>query len=100
MHAREAVEQDAQHVAESRAAKRRDDPDASREERHRAFARAIEQAFGLEPALQLIERNLQRADAARLHFFGVELQAPRCSKTCTRPRTITSIPSATLKRIR
>ena len=75
MHAREAVEQNAQHVAQSRAAKRRYDSDAAREKRHRAFACAVEQAFGFEPALQLIERDLQRADAARLHFFGVKLQA-------------------------
>ena len=53
-------------VAERRAVERRDDADLARQRGQRPFARRVEQPFGLQLLLQLLERQLQRAEAVRL----------------------------------
>ena len=50
-------------VANRRAVERRHDADLARQRRQRTLARRVEQPFGLQPLLQLIERELQRAEA-------------------------------------
>ena len=39
----------------------------------RALARRVEQSLGLQPALQLIEGELQRAEPVRLHALADDL---------------------------
>ena len=56
-----------------RAVERRDDADAARQDRQRALARRVEQALGLQPALQLLEGGLQRAEAVRLERVADDL---------------------------
>ena len=53
-------------VADRGAVERCHDADFSRECRQRPFARGIEQPLGLKPLLQLIEGELERAQAVRL----------------------------------
>ena len=56
-----------QDVADRRAVERGDDPDAAGQERQRPLARLLEEAFrGCRRVRQLLERELQRAQAARL----------------------------------
>ena len=51
-----------------------DDGDALRQHRNRLLARGIEEAFIGELLLELLERQLQRAEAGRLDGDGVELE--------------------------
>ena len=60
-------------VANRRAVERGDDADLAGQRRERALARGVEEPFGLEPALQLIERELQRAEPMRLHALAHDL---------------------------
>ena len=60
---REAAAQRDQHVAQRGARRRGDDADAPRQLRYRALARGVEQAFGREPPLQLLEPAAQHAFA-------------------------------------
>ncbi len=60
-------------VANRRAVERRDDADFAGQRRQRAFTRRIEESFGLQPSLQLIERELERAEPMRLHALAHDL---------------------------
>jgi len=62
------------HVANRGTGGRGHDADPPRVLGQRAFARLVEQAFGLEPAAQLLERQLQRALATRLDLANDQLQ--------------------------
>ena len=68
-----AAGEHAQNVPKRGAVERRDDADAARQHRQRPFARRVEQAFGLEPPLELLERRLQRAESVRLERVADEL---------------------------
>ena len=48
-------------------------PILPRQRGQRALACGIEQAFGLQLLLQLLERQLQRAEAARLQVLALQL---------------------------
>jgi hypothetical protein len=74
-------------VANRRTVERGDDPDLPRQRRQRPLAGGVEQAFGVKPLLQLIERQLQRAEPLGLEVLADELilafglvhrQAPAC----------------------
>src|SRR5262249_53181937 len=58
----EAPADHAEHVADGRAAGRRHDADLARKARQLALARLIEETFGLQARLQLLERQLERAE--------------------------------------
>src|SRR5581483_569939 len=60
-------------VANRRAVKRGDDADLARQRRQRPLAVGIEEPFLLQPLLQLLEGDLQRADALRLEVLAFEL---------------------------
>jgi len=45
-----------------------------RKQGQRLLAIGVEEAFGLEPLLELLEGKLQRSSADRLHGFGYQLQ--------------------------
>ena len=62
------------HVVDHGAAERGDDADRTREAQQGALAPGGEQALGPEAGLQLLEGELQRAQAARLHGVDVELE--------------------------
>jgi hypothetical protein len=62
-----------QDVAQRRAVERGHDPDPPRQGGQRALSLRIEQPFGLQPLLQLLERQLQRAQAVRLHVLADDL---------------------------
>ena len=68
--------QDAQDVAKRRPVERRDDADAPRQHRQRPLARGVEQSFGLQLALQLLERRLQRAEPLRLERVDDDWYSP------------------------
>ena len=70
---RRAAPQHLQDVAQRRAVERRDDPDAPRQRRQRTLPRRIEEPFGLQALLQLLERELQGAQAVRLHVLADDL---------------------------
>ncbi len=74
MQLRESIEHHAQHVVQSGATARSHDSHDARQIGQRSFAILLEQSFRLEPPLQLLERDLQSADATRLHFLHVELE--------------------------
>ena len=58
---------------ERRAVERRHDADLARERGQRPLARRIEQAFGLQLLLELLEGQLQRAEALRLQVVAEQL---------------------------
>ena len=60
-------------VADGRAVERGDDADLARQRRQRPLARRVEEPLVLQPFLQLIERELQRAEAVRLEVLAHEL---------------------------
>ena len=60
--AREAVGEPMQDVADHRAGRRGDDADHLRQERQELLARLVEQAFGGELALALLQQRHQRAE--------------------------------------
>ena len=60
-------------VAQRRAVERRDDPDLARQRRQRPLARRVEEPFRLQLLLQLLERELQRAEPVRLHVLADDL---------------------------
>ena len=60
-------------VAQGGAVERCHDADLAWEGRQRPLARVVEQAFGLEPLLELLEGELQRAEPMRLHVLADEL---------------------------
>ena len=60
-------------VANRRAVERRHDADLARQRGKRALARGVEEPFGLQPPLQLIEGELQRAEPMRLHVLADDL---------------------------
>ncbi len=68
-----ALGQHRQDVANRRAVKRGDHADLARQHRQRPLARRIEQPGGLEPLLQLLERQLQRAEALGLERLAHDL---------------------------
>ncbi len=70
---RKAAAQDAHYVAHGRAARRGDQADALREHGQRLFARGVEQSFGFEALLQLVEGKLERAESHRLDVLDVNL---------------------------
>src|SRR6185312_10514492 len=65
--------QDFQDVANRGAVERRDDADLARQRRQRALLRRIEQALRLQPLLQLLERELERAESLRLEMLADDL---------------------------
>ena len=65
-----------EHVANRRAARRCDNPDAFWKSRQRPLARGIEEAFCLEFSLQGFEFRLEQAGAARLQNLDAELVLP------------------------
>ena len=60
-------------VADRGAVERGHDADLARQRGQRPLARRVEQPFGLQPLLQLIERELQRAETLRLQVLADEL---------------------------
>ena len=60
-------------VPNRRAVERGHDPDLPGQRRERSFPRRLEQPFGLEPLLQLVERQLQRSKPLRLQVFADDL---------------------------
>ena len=62
-----------QHVRDGGAARRSDDADAPRKPRQRPLALSGEQPFGRELLLELLESELQRAEALRLDQFHQQL---------------------------
>ena len=60
-------------VANRGAFQRRHDSDLARERGQRTFPRAVEESFRFEPLLQLIEGQLQRAQAVRLEMLADQL---------------------------
>ena len=68
-----AAADDVEEVANDGAGGRGDDADGAGKRGQRALAVGVEEAFGLEALLQLLEGELQRAGADGLHGFGDEL---------------------------
>ena len=60
-------------VANRRAVERRDDADLARERRERPLPRRVEQPFRLQLLFQLLEGELQRAEAVRLEMLADQL---------------------------
>ena len=83
-------------VADRGAVERGDDADLARQRRQRPLARGVEQPFGLQPLLQLIEGELQRAEALRLQVLADELIFAFRLVDGDRPRATTRRPSAGL----
>src|SRR6266404_3931122 len=73
VHIAEASAQDAHHVSDGRAAWRGDEADAAGEKRQRLLAVGIEEAFGFEAAFELLEGELESAEADRLDVLDVNL---------------------------
>ena len=65
-----------QHIANRRAGRRRDQADALRISGQRPFSFRREQAFRRELLLELLKRDLQRADALQFHRPHDELVLP------------------------
>ena len=87
--------EDAQDVAHGRAVERRHDADAAGQHRQRTLPRGVEQALGLQLALQLLERGLQRAEPVRLERVArSSWYSPLTSYTLSRPRATTRMPSS------
>ena len=82
-----------------RAVERRDDADLAGQGGQRPLARRVEESFRVQPLLQLIERELQRAEAVRLQVLADDLVFPlRVRRQLTWPRAITRRPSSGLNR--
>src|SRR5262249_46335664 len=73
MRVRVAAPEDLDDVADRRAVERGDDPDLPRQRRERPLPRGVEQPFCLQPLFELIEGELQRAEAVRLEMLADEL---------------------------
>src|SRR5882762_3395896 len=73
MYVRETPRENTHDVAHSGAARRRDNADAAGKKRQRLLARRVEKAFGFEAFLQLLERELERAETNGLQIFHVNL---------------------------
>ena len=73
MRVRVAAAEHLDDVANRRAVERGDDADLAGQRRQRPFARRVEQPFVLQPLLQLIERELQRAEPVRLEMLADQL---------------------------
>ena len=69
----EALADDPQHVADGGAAGRGHDADLAREPRQRALAARVEEALGRQPLLELLEGQLQGAEATRLQQLDHQL---------------------------
>ena len=69
-----AAADDVHDVADDGPGGRGDDADAVGKGGQRTLARGVEEAFGEEAGLELIEGELQSTDAAGLHSFGDELE--------------------------
>ena len=94
---RVAAAQHLDDVANRRAVERGDDADLARQRRQRPLARRVEQPFRLQPLLQLIERELQRAEARAAR--GARRRAdtrPSARRPRSCPRATTRRPSAGL----
>src|SRR6266545_238612 len=65
-----------ENVAQRRAVKRRDDADAAGQGGQRALPRGVEKPLRLQLLLQLLERELERAKAVRLHVLADDLVFP------------------------
>ena len=70
---REALVEAVQHVADHGAGRRGDDADHARQVRQRLLALLVEQAFGGELLLALLQQRHQRADAGRLQRIDDDL---------------------------
>ena len=68
-----AAGEDLDDVAQRRAVERGHDADFRRQRRQRPLARRLEEALGLEFLLQLLERQLQRAESLRLQVVAEQL---------------------------
>src|SRR5207247_1588940 len=73
MQVAEAAADDVEDVADGRAGWRRDDADHSREGREQPLAPLVEEAFRLELPLELLESELERAEALGLHHLDDQL---------------------------
>src|SRR4029077_17817230 len=73
VHVRIATPQYLDDVANRGAVERRDDPDLARQRRQRPLPGGIEQPFLLQAFLELVERELPRAEAVRLEVLADEL---------------------------
>ena len=71
--AREAVGEPVQDVANDRAGRRGDDADHRRQMRQQLLARFVEQAFGGEPLLALLEQRHERAEPGGLQRVDHDL---------------------------
>src|SRR5947208_2374120 len=69
MNVGKSAEQNVHDVPQPRAIARGDNADGARQKRNRTFARALEQSFGREPLLELLECDLKRSNPARLDFI-------------------------------
>ena len=70
---RMAAAQHLDDVAQRRAVERRHDADLARQRGQRPLARRVEEPFGLQLLLQLLERQLQRAEPVRLQVLADDL---------------------------
>ena len=71
---RVAASDDVEEVANDRACRGSDNADGARKCGEGAFAVGVEEAFGLESFLELLEGELEGACADGLHGFGYELE--------------------------
>src|SRR5438270_7445689 len=74
MQAFETAPEDVQYVANGGAGRAGDDGNPLRQHRNRLLARGIEETFVGELLLELLERQLQRAETGRLDGDCVELE--------------------------
>ena len=73
LEAGEAAGDDPQEVPDGRAGRRRDEPDAAGQRGQRPLPPGVEEPLGGEPGLQLLEGELERAEALRLQHLAHEL---------------------------
>ena len=78
MHIGKSAAQDAHDIAHGGAARRGDQADAVGEHGQRLFALGSKESFGFEAFLQLLEGELQRAEAYRLDILDVDLVFAAC----------------------
>src|SRR5579864_1963416 len=76
MHARKAAGKNLRDVAYDRARWRSHHSDSSRQAGNRTFSRGVEQAFGRQLFLELLESKLQRSVALRLQRLNQKLIFP------------------------
>src|SRR6266404_427239 len=77
MHVVKTAAQDADDVANGSAFGRSDESDAAGEKWKRFFVRGVEEAFGVEAFLELLEGELQRVDAEAREILGKKIADAR-----------------------